>query len=241
MQVRVRLDSVTLVLAWNDWYHCMGNTYGTWLPGDARGFRTQWQREHVEGDYRNPPPKGKYENLHRAARGRMTRAPVYLSAPQRPLVLDELLKSLRKWRIDVAAMSVGRVHFHMVARFPQHNPRHFIGLAKKESSAYLKQRALAPTGGLWAERCECVPVSDLDHFWEAFKYILDHAKQGSAVWNSPAAPHPTERRSIPTGCSSSDPHPPDRHITPTDFDELSRVVLAPPVIALRVRQSSNSS
>lgn len=170
----------------------MVNTYGTWLPGDPRGFRTQWGREQVEGDYRNPPPKGTYQNLHDTARRRMTRTPVHLSVPQRPLVLDELLKSLRKWHIDAAAISVGRVHFHVLARFPSHNPRHFIGLAKKESSTYLKQRGQAPQGGLWGERCECVPVSGLDHFWQAFKYILDHAKQGSAVWKSPG-------RSLPDG------------------------------------------
>ncbi|MGH7177977.1 MAG: hypothetical protein ACREJC_11395, partial [Tepidisphaeraceae bacterium] len=22
---------------WNDWYHVMAHTYGTWLPGDPRG------------------------------------------------------------------------------------------------------------------------------------------------------------------------------------------------------------
>ena len=25
--------------AWNGWYHVTGNTYGTWLPGDPRGWR----------------------------------------------------------------------------------------------------------------------------------------------------------------------------------------------------------
>jgi len=96
-------------------------------------------------------------------------------------------------------MSVGRVHFHVLARFPQHNPRHFIGLAKKESSAYLKQRGHAPAGGLWGERCECVPVSDLDHFGEAFKYILDHAKQGSAVWKEPTRSQPDDAFPDPDG------------------------------------------
>jgi hypothetical protein len=80
-----------------------------------------------------------------------------------------------------------------------HNPRHFIGLAKKESSAYLKQSGHAPQGGLWATRCECIPVADLDHFWEAFKYILDHAKQGSAVWNEPTRRPPDRTFIDPDG------------------------------------------
>jgi hypothetical protein len=35
LHVEDALDSGAPVLAWNDWYHCMGNTYGTWLPGEA--------------------------------------------------------------------------------------------------------------------------------------------------------------------------------------------------------------
>jgi hypothetical protein len=51
--------AVHMVIApWNHWYHCMGNTFGTWLPGSPKGFRTRHHREHVEGDYKHPPPKG---------------------------------------------------------------------------------------------------------------------------------------------------------------------------------------
>lgn len=46
---------------WCDWYHIMGSTFGTWLPGDPKGFRTRHHREHVEGDYKNPPPKGTHD------------------------------------------------------------------------------------------------------------------------------------------------------------------------------------
>ena len=163
----------------------MGNTHGTWLPGDPRGFRTWRDHRHIEGDYRNPPPKGTYDQTFGAAQLAMKRPPVRLSAAQRPVVLEELLTSFRKWRVDVAVISVGGVHFHALARFPACNPRHFIGLAKKESSAYLRRAGHAPPGGLWAERCECVPIRDLEHFYNVFAYILKHAEQGSAVWKDP--------------------------------------------------------
>jgi hypothetical protein len=52
---------------WQDWYHIMCHTYGTWLPGDDNGFRTRHHREHVNGDYKNPPPAGKYAGLHQHA------------------------------------------------------------------------------------------------------------------------------------------------------------------------------
>ncbi len=49
------------------WFHVVLTTYGAWLPGDVRGFRTRHHREHIEGDYKSPPPQGVYtERLHRS-------------------------------------------------------------------------------------------------------------------------------------------------------------------------------
>jgi hypothetical protein len=62
------------IVPWNDWYHCMGNTFGTWLPGSPKGFRTRHHREHVQGDYKNPPPNGIYEERHKHAKSLMHRA-----------------------------------------------------------------------------------------------------------------------------------------------------------------------
>jgi hypothetical protein len=42
------------------WIHFVETVYGAWLYGDTRGFRTRHHREHVEGDYKNPPPTEKY-------------------------------------------------------------------------------------------------------------------------------------------------------------------------------------
>ena len=47
--------------AWNGWYHVNGNTYGTWLPGDERGWRSRHHKVHVNGDYKNPPPPGAHD------------------------------------------------------------------------------------------------------------------------------------------------------------------------------------
>jgi hypothetical protein len=47
------------------WIHFVETVYGAWLYGDARGFRTRHHREHVEGDYKNPPPAGMYDARRR--------------------------------------------------------------------------------------------------------------------------------------------------------------------------------
>ncbi|WP_437230609.1 hypothetical protein SH661x_002053 [Planctomicrobium sp. SH661] len=65
------------------WFHVTLTTYGAWLPGDPRGFRTRHHREHVEGDYRDPPPAGKYEGLHRASERLLKSTPTVFSRADR--------------------------------------------------------------------------------------------------------------------------------------------------------------
>ena len=60
-------------------YHITWGTYGSWLPGDPRGFRTRGHRQHVEGDHRHPPLAGQYEGLHAHARGLLKKPPVTLA------------------------------------------------------------------------------------------------------------------------------------------------------------------
>lgn len=169
---------------WNDWYHCIGNTYGTWLPGDPRGFRTRHHREHVEGDYKNPPIRGRYDRRYERAKSLMNRRPFSLDLVDRKLVLKYMLESLAKRRIEVLAGCVDRVHFHLLVRALDHDPRRWIGLAKKESSHYFKVERSGPLGGIWAASSECIPVTDRSHQLRVFRYILTHKRKGAATWTS---------------------------------------------------------
>src|SRR5580704_13133022 len=101
---------------WNDWYHCMGHTYGTWLPGDPKSFRTRHHRQHIEGDYKHPPPQGKYDAWHAHAKNLMTRDPVILSIDQRILIVRLMVESLQRRSFDIAVASVTDIHFHILAR-----------------------------------------------------------------------------------------------------------------------------
>ncbi len=167
---------------WNDWYHVMCHTYGTWLPGDPRGFRTRHHREHVEGDYKNPPTPGQYERLLERSKQLMKREPVFLTVEQRRRAVDMIAESLLKRDIELLIAAVDRVHLHLLARFPDYNPRHWVGLAKKESSAYMKQEGLAPIGGLWATRCKAEPIKDRAHQLNTFRYLLEHRLKGAEIW-----------------------------------------------------------
>src|SRR4051812_17125472 len=150
-------------LAWNAWYHCTCNTYGTWLRGDPRGWRARHHREHVEGDYKNPPPKGKHDALYARSKWLMKRDPVHLELGLRAFVLEAIVERLLRESIVVITAALTRKHLHVLARFERHNPRHFMGLAKKHASHCVRQEGLLPTGGLWAKRGKAKPIADRRH------------------------------------------------------------------------------
>lgn len=185
--------------AWNNWYHCIVSTYGAWLPGDPRAFRTRKHREHVEGDYKSPPPKGVYEQRHQQSQDRMKRDAVSLSEAMRCLVLDEIVQSAEKHRVELLAISVSAMHFHLLGKFSMHRRkptlderglqtssiddpvRHIVGQFKQWSSKRLIRDGLADAG-LWGKRGKIVPIKDRRHQINTFKYICKHRQEGAALW-----------------------------------------------------------
>ncbi len=204
--------------AWHFWYHCVCNTYGTWLPGDPRGFRTKDHREHVAGDYKNPPPEGLYDKRHASSTHQMTQDAVLLSTNAKQLVLDTMLEAFRVHQIDIAALVVTPMHVHVLARFPSDlldvlnapaprspgtavrrspgiaipglprttskddPPRHYMGIAKKESARALSKAQLKPAGKTWAFRGKIVPVKSEQHFHHLRDvYLPDHQHQQGLV------------------------------------------------------------
>jgi REP element-mobilizing transposase RayT len=162
--------------AWNAWYHCTANTYGTWLHGDTRGWRSRHHRDHVDGDYHRPPPPGKYDALQRHARSLMPRPPVHLNRDLLHPTLAAVIQKLQEQRTEIVIASLDDHHLHILARFPSHNPREVIGLAKKHASHILRSAAVRTSpGGIWAKRSKALPIQDRTHQVRVVGYILDHA------------------------------------------------------------------
>ncbi len=86
-------------------------------------------------DYKSPPPAGKFDGLYRSAQNSMKRDAVRLNLPQRQRAVEEIVGSFAKWQIELKILAVTEIHLHALARVPDHNPRHDMGLAKKECSA----------------------------------------------------------------------------------------------------------
>jgi hypothetical protein len=198
--------------AWNGWYHVNGNTYGSWLRGDERGWRARHHREHVEGDYRSPPPPGKYAQLKSHSRRLMAKAsrrPVVLTREMRDIACSVMVESLLAHGVELIAISLDDHHYHLLARFTNARPfshvqggakptdrgpwasrptylrdppRHYVGIAKMRATHTLRKLKLAPAGGLWGKRCKVTPIRDRDHQVNTTFYITDHALRGASLW-----------------------------------------------------------
>ncbi|MFI4859091.1 MAG: hypothetical protein ACIAXF_00275 [Phycisphaerales bacterium JB063] len=187
--------------AWNNWYHCVGSTYGSWLRGDPRGFRTFHHREHVEGDYRRPPEPGIWEAVFEASEASLRYPPVVLELPQRCCVCQAFIDKLQRDAVEPVALAIASNHFHLLARFPALTPadlarlkktilrdgrdpapRHFLGRARRHASFALSEVKLKPASPVWATRPKCEPIRDRSHQVNTTRYIADHVKQNAATW-----------------------------------------------------------
>ena len=171
------------IIPWRDWFHCMFNTYGT--CGDPRGFRTRHHREHVDGDYKNPPPNGKYDKLYKQSKRLMNRESVHIASDRQQFVLDEVCGKLVLLGVQIIAAILDDHHLHLLARFEDRQPRRWIGMAKKHASHMCRGFPDYQAGGLWGKRCECLPIERQSHQRETFFYLLEHHLRGATVWVAP--------------------------------------------------------
>jgi hypothetical protein len=163
------------------WFHLIISTYGSWLYGDARGFRTRHHREHVEGDYKNPPPAGMYADREQRSRESLKRLPVTFSRLQRPLVGIAVRDKLHALGAFVLCLSVSGQHVHILAKLPGRSARDWMGRAKRHVWFELRDQC-GWTSQMWGKRGKELPVRDRAHQLNVYRYILDHAKEGAWVW-----------------------------------------------------------
>jgi REP element-mobilizing transposase RayT len=85
-------------------YHLVWSTYGTWLPGDNRG----WVKKNLLG-IQEPDPE-----LERQARGRMAETAVILTPNQRAFVEQTIRDHCRIRRWVLHAVNARSTHIHVV-------------------------------------------------------------------------------------------------------------------------------
>src|SRR5688572_11224050 len=182
--------------AWNGWYHCTGSTYGAWVRGDPRGWRSRKHHEHVDGDYRNPPAPGKYPYEFEQSKKLMKRQRVELTPEQREVACREFVKALLEREVEVNEFCVGKKHWHGKLRFRdphlhkgvQRDANVLIGQAKGKCAYAMSSTGVIQRGGVWAQKCRVRPIKDEQHSANVSKYIPDHARKGCAIYVHTAKP-----------------------------------------------------
>ena len=128
-------------------------TYGTWLPGDARGFVSNVRGVDGCGERHNTPGtecERDLPGLQRYAREQMKGEPVLLTADQARLVAADFRSSaeFRGW--PVQALAVMANHVHLVVSAPEEVlTDRLLQVFKSYASRKLNQAYPRPVGGTW--------------------------------------------------------------------------------------------
>jgi len=131
-----------LPLAW----HLIWNTYGTWLPGDARG----WNRR---GDPRRHPPS---PPLEAAVREVLRFPPLFFDGVQRAVVAEAIAASCARRAWALHALAVQTSHVHLAVTAP-HAARQVQRSLKGDATRALRDLDASMDGRvIWARGCRVV-------------------------------------------------------------------------------------
>jgi REP element-mobilizing transposase RayT len=128
-------------------------TYGTWLPGDDRGFVSNVRDGDGPELRHNTPgttPDAKVRGLVIDSRERMLGPTVYLNAVQAGFVLEQLHETARYRGWELAAVAVMANHLHLVVGVPDDpEPDTLLRDFKSYASRRLNAVFAKPASGTW--------------------------------------------------------------------------------------------
>ncbi|MFO0864267.1 MAG: hypothetical protein U0744_06360 [Gemmataceae bacterium] len=159
------------------WRHVIVSTYGSWLPGDARGFRSRHHKIHSSGDYKAPPPPEEHAGLRESNRDVKK---VILPNDLKRTVGEAIIAKLQKFGYRVNAVSVAPTHSHWLAELPDDKSAAWNVAGQAKSAASLAVRQAIP-GGIWAIRGKMLRVETRRYLLAVFRYIL--GQDDSWVWS----------------------------------------------------------
>lgn len=130
----------------------------------------------------------------------MRRRAVRLNGDLRAIALLALVSTLTNDGMTVLIAALDDHHLHVLAEFPDHEPRRRLGWAKLYATKKVKEHLASANAhgdavgfplllrlgeGLWAKRGKIVPVRDRSHQLNVLTYIYEHGLRGSVVFVHP--------------------------------------------------------
>jgi REP element-mobilizing transposase RayT len=150
-------------------YFLTWTTYGSWLPGDERGWVAK------PGQFRAPDPARKQE-----ARQRMTETPLTLDPEQRRMVEDTIADHCRIRGWHMHAVNARAQHVHVVVTAPGRDPKEVRDQFKAWCTRRLKQREQTLHGAnqvirqhWWTERGSERWLNNSESLEAAIRYVLE--------------------------------------------------------------------
>jgi REP element-mobilizing transposase RayT len=128
-------------------------TYGTWLPGDERGFVSEVNDGcggRVIHNVPGTPYDAGWELLKHDSQNRLLCPPIYLSAEHVHPLCDQFQETAtyRGWQL--IAVAIMRNHIHVEVGVPgDPNPDHILRDLKSYASRSLNRRLARPASGTW--------------------------------------------------------------------------------------------
>jgi REP element-mobilizing transposase RayT len=162
-------------------YYLTWTTYGTWLPGDERGWVAK------PGQFQTPDPKRKA-----AAQQLLTESSLTLDAKQRRIVEDTIADHcrIRGWHLH--AVNCRTQHLHVVVTAPGRDPEVVMDQFKAWCTRRLKELERARRPGdqavrqnWWTQRGSKRWLNDAKSLEEAIRYVLEG--QGDPTPHPPPA------------------------------------------------------
>jgi len=143
-------------------YFITWTAYGTWLPGDERG----WQRR--DGGHRLPPN----ELLKKMAESDMQEAAFCLSQADREIVQQTIARhcEIRGWKLH--AVNARSNHIHVVVTAPSYKPETVRDQFKAWCTRHLKPNHLGRIR-FWTEGASCRWINLEDDLEAAICYTKD--------------------------------------------------------------------
>ncbi len=167
------------------WWLITWTTYGSWLPGDPRGFRTRRAQEYV------PPPKRyarrgeqaydakRYASRYAQARDR-TEESAPLTRKQQRIIVPTIIAEIDAIPIVSAIASIGPTHVHWLGRFDEHEIRPTVGRVKAAATRSLNAAGFDGKRP-WSKNCHLESKPTDQVFRSAFVYVRRHIDEGCLI------------------------------------------------------------
>jgi REP element-mobilizing transposase RayT len=164
-------------------------TYGTWLPGDERGFVSTVENPsgpRVRHNQFGTPYDSDMPDLRESARSLPKGSPIFLDFGKAQVIATQFQETAAYRQWELHALSIMMNHFHIVVTAGEEVPstsilRDFTSYA----SRVLNRRYGKPVNGTWwTESGSCRPLPNEKALEEATDYVLYRQPNPLLVWSN---------------------------------------------------------